>query len=136
MNEQMQDPTKEAAKGTPEFVMPDCCGPMMECADKGERVTNGPSFCAEMMEKMTGEKNPPESCPMSEMFKKTSGKRGFGLLAMIPGLLLVLGGVAIILEPQFLVWLMAAASILVGIALLAVAGFFRKLAAGLETSRS
>ena len=45
-----------------------------------------------------------ESCPMSKMFRKTSGKRGFGLLAMVPGLLLVLGGMVIILEPQILVW--------------------------------
>ena len=45
----------------------------------------------------------------------------------------VLGGVAIILEPQILVWLMAGVSILVGIALLAAANFFRKFAADLRT---
>jgi len=105
-------------------------------SDNEEQVTNGRSVCTEIMNKMSEGEKPMESCPMSAMFKKASGKRGFGLLAMIPGLLLVLGGVAIIFEPQILVWLMAGASILIGIALLAAASFFRKLAAGLETSRS
>ena len=134
MNEQNPNRTKEAAEGAAEFAMPDCCGPMMMCADDEENVTNGRSICAEMMDKMTEGENPIESCPMSAMFKKTFGKKGFGLLAMIPGLLLVLGGVAIILEPQILVWLMAGEAILVGTALLTAANFFRKLAADLRTS--
>ena len=104
------------------------------CADNEEQVVNERSVCAEMMNRMTEGENPMESCPMSAMFKKTTGKRGFGLLAMIPGLVLVLGGVVIIFEPQILVWLMAGASIVVGIALVAAAYFFRKLAAGLQTS--
>jgi len=134
MNEQNRNRTNEATEDTAEFATPDCCGPMMMCADDEEMVTNGRSVCAEMMNKMSEGENPMESCPMSAIFKKTSGKRGFGLLAMIPGLLLVLGGVAIILEPQILVWLMAGAAILVGIALLTAANFFRKLAADLRTS--
>jgi hypothetical protein len=48
--------------------------------------------------------------------------------------LFVLGGLAIIIEPQILVWLMAAASILVGIGLLAGASFLRKLTAGFQAS--
>jgi len=134
MDEQNRNRTKEAAEGTAEIGMSDCCGPMMECADNEEQVTNERSFCAEMMNKMTEKENPMESCPMSAVFKKTAGKRGFGLLAMIPGLLFVLGGLAIIVEPQILVWLMAAASILVGIGLLAGASFLRKFAAGLQAS--
>ena len=87
------------------------------CADNEEQVTNGRSVCAELMNKMIKGGKPTDFCPMSAMFRKTSGKRAFGLLTMIPGLLLVLGGVAIILEPQILVWLMAGVSILIGIAL-------------------
>ena len=102
------------------------------CADSEEQVTDRRSVCAEMMNKMSEGENPMESCPMSAMFKKASGKRGFVLLAMIPGLLFVLGGLAIILQPQILVWLMAAASILVGIGLLAAASLFRKLASNLQ----
>ena len=136
MNEHNQNRTKEATECTGEFAMPDCCGPMMMCAENKEQVTNGRSVCAEMMNRMNEGGNPMDSCPMSAMFNKASGKRGFGLLAMIPGLFLVLVGVAIILEPQILVWLMAGAAILVGIALLAAANFFRKLAADLRTSES
>ena len=95
----------------------------------GDRAFAGGIGC-----KMTEKENPMESCPMSAMFKRTAGSRGFGLLAMIPGLLFVLGGLAIIIEPQILVWLMAAASILVGIGLLAGARFLRKFAAGLQAS--
>ncbi len=136
MNEHNQNRTKEATECTGEFAMPDCCGPMMMCAENEEQVTNGRSVCAEMMNRMNEGENPTDSCPMSAMFNKASGKRGFGLLAMIPGLFLVLVGVAIILEPQILVWLMAGAAILVGIALLAAANFFRKLAADPRTSES
>ena len=134
MNEQGPNRTKEAAEGTAEFAMPDCCGPMMMCADEEEQVSDGRSVCSEIMNKMTEGENPMESCPMSAMFKKTSGNRGFGLLAMIPGLLLVLGGVAIILEPQILVWLMAATSIVAGLMLLAGANFCRKLPSSLGNS--
>ena len=134
MDEQNRNRFKEAAEDTAESAMPDCCGPMMDRADNEEQVTNGRSVCADMMNKMTGGENPMESCPMSAMFKKASGRRGFGLLAMIPGLLFVLGGLAIIFEPQILVWLMAAASILVGIGLLAGASFLRKLTAGFQAS--
>ena len=136
MDEQNRNRFKEAAEDTAESAMPDCCGPMMDRADNEEQVTNGRSVCADLMNKMTGGggKKPMESCPMSAMFKKTAGNRGFKLLAMIPGLLFVLGGLAIIFEPQILVWLMAAASILVGIGLLAGASFLRKLAAGFHAS--
>jgi hypothetical protein len=101
-----------------------------------EQVTNGRSICAEMMNKVTEGGKPMESCPMSATFKKAFGKRGFGLLAMLPGLLLMLGGVAIILEPQILIWLMAAISIVACLMLLAAANFFRKVAADLRTSES
>ena len=136
MCEQEQNRGREESEGAAEFAMPDCCGPMMMCAEHEEQVTNGRSVCAEMMNRMNEGENPMDSCPMSAMFNKASGKRGFGLLAMIPGLFLVLVGVAIILEPQILVWLMAGAAILVGIALLAAANFFRKLAADFRTSES
>ncbi len=148
MSEQKQNSTKEAAEGAGEFAMPDCCGPVIArmtkacgppSTDHGDTKAEpggkgAPNCCESMMNKMTGGENATATCPMSAMFKKTSEKRGFGLLAMIPGLLLVLGGAAIILEPQILVWLMAGASIMVGIALFATAYFFRKIVAGFDTS--
>ena len=148
MSEQEQNQAHEETERGAGSKTPDCCGSEMArkietCGpgSSGKREPDGesketrwPRFCEEMMTKMTDGENPTVSCPMSAMFKKTSGKRGFALLAMLPGLLLVLLGAAIVLEPQILVWLMAGASIVVGIALLAAAHFFRKLAAGLEAS--
>jgi hypothetical protein len=134
---QEQNRGKEETEYAAEFKMPDCCGPMMDRVmrtDKEEQVSNGRSVCEEMMSRMTARGNSTESCPMSAMFRRTSGKRGFGLLAMIPGLLLVLVGVAIILEPQILVWLLAAASIVAGLMLLVAAKFLRRFAADLRTS--
>jgi len=101
--------------------------------ENGEQASKMPSMRGEIMSKMAEGDSPTKSCPMSEMFKRASGKRGIGLLVLIPGLLFVLVGVAIVLEPQILVWLLAGASIAVGIALLAIASFFRKLAADVRT---
>jgi hypothetical protein len=136
MRDQEQDRTTDESGDTPEFSIPDCCGPLMDRmrgTDTENKGLNGRSICEEMMGRMTAGENPMESCPMSAMFKKTSGKRGFGLLAMLPGLLLVLVGVAIILEPQIVFWLIAATSIVAGLMLLAGASFFRKIAADLRT---
>jgi Na+-transporting NADH:ubiquinone oxidoreductase subunit NqrD len=86
-----------------------------------------------MMGNMTAGENPMKSCPMSAFLGKISGMRGFGFLALIPGLLFVFVGVAIILEPQILIWLMAAAAIFAGLMLVAAATFFRKVTAGLQS---
>jgi hypothetical protein len=137
MREQEQNRSNEESGSAREFSMPDCCGPMvnrMRGADTKEKGPNGRSVCEGMMSKMTAGENPMESCPMSAIFKRSSGKRGFGLLAIIPGLLLVLVGVAIMFEPQILVWLLAATSIVLGLLLLAAALFVRRLATGIRGS--
>jgi hypothetical protein len=106
-------------------------------ANRGEAIMNSehqdqgsrsPSKCAEVMAKMTAGGDAKQPCPMSEILARASRTRGFKPLAMTPGLLCVIAGVAIIFEPQVLVWLMATASIVAGIALLAGAPFFSKLA--------
>lgn len=68
-----------------------------------------------------------EMCPMASMCKGMAKKPGAGFLLMIPGLLLVLVGVLIILEPRVIVWVMAGASILIGGIMLFFANFFRKM---------
>jgi hypothetical protein len=70
-----------------------------------------------------------EMCPMASMCKGMAEKPGFGFLLLIPGLLLVLGGVLIFIEPRILVWLMASASILIGVVMLFFAMFMRKMSA-------
>lgn len=64
---------------------------------------------------------------MSEALQRASRTRGLGLLAMIPGLLFLLAGVAIIFEPQVLVWLVATLSIAVGVALTAAVSVVWKI---------
>lgn len=67
-------------------------------------------------------------CPMASMCKEMAGKPGLGFLLLIPGLLLILGGVLIFLEPKFLVWLLAGTSILVGLVILFFAVSIRRIA--------
>jgi hypothetical protein len=81
-----------------------------------------------------GAGGPMEMCPMAEMCRGLTGKPPSLLLLMIPGAALVLGGVLILLVPAALVWLMAATSIVIGLAMLAMAGFVRRFATQLGES--
>lgn len=54
-------------------------------------------------------------------------KPRLGFLLLIPGLLLVLGGVLIFIEPKALVWLLAGTSIFIGLVMLFFAMFVRKM---------
>jgi hypothetical protein len=73
-----------------------------------------------------------EMCPMASMCKGMMAKSGSGFLLMIPGAALVLGGLLILLEPKVLFWLMAGTSILIGIIMLVLANFIRKMGARLR----
>ncbi len=68
-----------------------------------------------------------EMCPMASMCKGMMGKSRSRFLLMIPGLALVVGGVVIFLEPKVLFWLMGGTSILIGIVMLVLANFIRKM---------
>ena len=70
-----------------------------------------------------------EMCPMASMCRALAGKPRLGFLLLIPGLLLVLGGVLIFIEPGALVWLLAGTSIFIGLAMLFLAMFIRKMSA-------
>jgi uncharacterized membrane protein HdeD (DUF308 family) len=69
-------------------------------------------------------------CPMAKMCAGIT--RPSGLLLMLPGIVLIVVGVLIAIEPKILVWLMAAASVLLGIILLMTASFIRKVGAQLR----
>lgn len=75
-------------------------------------------------------------CPMAAMCKGMTGKSGSGLLLMIPGIALLAGGVVILIEPMVLPWLMGGTSILIGIVVLVLASFIRKLSARMGDARS
>jgi hypothetical protein len=92
-----------------------------------EHTTKGPDegdFHKGMKSEASG---PKEVCPMASMCKGMMGKSGSRFLLMIPGLALVVGGVVIFIEPRVLFWLMGGTSILIGIVMLALANFIRKI---------
>ncbi len=74
-------------------------------------------------------KEPMAMCPMASMCKGAAEKLPSVPLLLTPGLVLILVGVLILLEPRVLVWLVAAAAIVLGVALMMVAMWFRRMAA-------
>jgi uncharacterized membrane protein HdeD (DUF308 family) len=66
-------------------------------------------------------------CPMASMCKGMAQKPGSGYMLMVPGIVFIVAGILIILEPKILVWLIASISILMGIMMLFMANFFRKM---------
>lgn len=70
-----------------------------------------------------------ESCPMASICKGMMKRKGFGYLLMVPGAVLILGGILILIEPRILFWLVAGALILSGTIMLFFANFIRKMAA-------
>ena len=76
---------------------------------------------------------PMTMCPMAETCKGMMEKPRFGFMFMIPGFVLIVLGVAVLLEPKILAWLVAIALIFMGIAMLMMAGFMRKIGKGLNT---
>ncbi len=71
-----------------------------------------------------------DMCPMASMCKGMKSRPGGGYLLMVPGAVLILGGILILIEPRILFWLMAGTSILIGVVLLVFANFIRKMASG------
>lgn len=77
-------------------------------------------------------RSPMAMCPMATMCAGMMEKRPTGVLLLLPGILLIVVGVLIVIEPKILVWLMATASVLLGIMLLLMARFIRKIGAQLR----
>ena len=69
-------------------------------------------------------------CPMAKTCKgMASGGPISGIILIIPALLLIGMGVLIIFEPRILAWIIAALFMLMGIGMLFMASFVRKLGA-------
>jgi uncharacterized membrane protein HdeD (DUF308 family) len=64
-------------------------------------------------------------CPMAETCKGMMEKPMSGLMLVVPGIIFVVLGVAVIVEPQILVWLVALALIVMGGAMLMLSRFMR-----------
>jgi len=68
-------------------------------------------------------------CPMAETCRGMMAKprSGFGLI--VAGSVLIILGVAVVVEPRILLWLVAVALVGMGIAMLMIAKFMRTLGA-------
>lgn len=97
----------------------------MRAEDEGQRSGSGNACCSpDLSPTDSGECG--ESCPMAEFGRRLSSRPGLGSLLLLPGLVLVLGGVLILIAPQVLAWLLAGTSILLGLAFLWAAGAIRR----------
>ena len=70
---------------------------------------------------------PMPTCPMAKTCKGMMDKPRSGFLMFIPGLILIVLGVSIIMYPQILVWFVAIALIVMGIAMLMMVNFMRNI---------
>jgi hypothetical protein len=71
-------------------------------------------------------------CPMAETCRGMMVKPLFGLVMVIPGIAFIALGVLIVVWPSVLPWLVAAACILAGCAMLLMANFMRGVGARLR----
>ena len=68
------------------------------------------------------------TCPMAAACKGMMDKPMSGLVLVIPALVFVILGVAILIAPQILAWLVGIALIVMGVAMLVFGRYMRKLA--------
>ena len=68
---------------------------------------------------------PMPMCPMAETCKGMMEKPTLGMIFTVPGIVLIALGIAVIVEPRILVWLVALALIMMGAATLMMARFMR-----------
>ena len=68
---------------------------------------------------------PMPMCPMAETCKGMMQKPLSNFALILPGVLLIVLGVAVLVEPRILVWLVAVALIVMGVAMLIMAKFVR-----------
>lgn len=65
-------------------------------------------------------------CPMAGMCKGMMQKPGSSLMLLMPGVVFIILGVVILIEPRVLLWLVALALIVMGVAILMFARFMRR----------
>ena len=70
---------------------------------------------------------PMPMCPMAETCKGMMEKPFSGVTLIIPGLMFIALGVLILFEPRVLVWIIALAFVLLGMMMLMMASFIRKV---------
>lgn len=77
---------------------------------------------------------PMPTCPMAETCKGMMEKPFSGIALMIPGIVFLLLGVLIFFEPRIVAWILAIAFVLIGLMLLMMANFLRKMGLKLKNT--
>ena len=77
---------------------------------------------------------PMPMCPMAETCRGMMRKRLSGFTMTIPGMVLIILGVVVLIEPRILLWLVAVALIVMGVAMLMLAKFMRKVGERFHTT--
>ena len=72
------------------------------------------------------ELNSTPMCPMATVCKGMMDKRMSGLVLVIPASIFVIFGVAVLIAPQILAWLVGTALIVIGVAMLVFGRFMQK----------
>lgn len=67
-------------------------------------------------------------CPMAETCKGMMGKPMSGLMLIIPALVFIIFGIAVLIAPQILAWLVGVVLIAMGVAMLVFGRFMRRFA--------
>jgi uncharacterized membrane protein HdeD (DUF308 family) len=80
------------------------------------------------MEKTMTESNSTATCPMANACKGMMNKPMAGPVLVIPALVFVILGVAVLIEPQILAWIVGIVLIVMGIAMLVFGRFMRRFA--------
>jgi uncharacterized membrane protein HdeD (DUF308 family) len=70
---------------------------------------------------------PMPMCPMAETCKGMMEKPTSRFALIIPGVILIILGVTVLIEPRILAWLVAIALIVMGIAMLMLTRFVRRV---------
>ncbi len=70
---------------------------------------------------------PLPTCPMAETCKGMMEKPFSGVALMVPGLALIALGILVVIEPRILSWVMAVAFVLLGVLMVMMASFIRKI---------
>lgn len=78
------------------------------------------------------ETTPMPMCPMAETCKGLMEKPLSRSMTVVPGIVFILLGVLIIVEPRILAWIIAAGFILLGVVMLMAANFVRKVGTRLQ----
>ena len=82
------------------------------------------------------EPTPMPMCPMAETCKAMMGKPFLGVVPIILGIVFIVLGVLVIFEPRSLVWILAVAFVFMGLMMLMMASFMRKVSTRFQSMKT